>query len=199
MKRILCLTLCLCLFCTLLCACKKETDAPEAPTEVTAPTLATAVPLTDPSPETESVPQTEPVTPGIHYCDLTTMNITTIQLAEALGVPQANVIPTAISSGEELLIVNDVTYKDISYKQLQCINYADKSVITLTYILNGETPDAGLQTVVKSLEDQFGTPGSSQSSSGYTTYIWRNSEVNSNYICLYPLNDNELKLSFYLY
>ena len=195
MKRIFCLLLCLCLFCTLLCGCKKEVTPPDDTTEATVPTLATESPVA----ESETEPETEPTIPGIHYCGLTTMNVTAAQLAEAVGVAESDVISTTISSGEELLIVNDVLYKTILYRQLQCINYADKSVVTLTYILDDETLEGALQGIVNTLEDQFGTPSSSQSSSGYTTYIWRASAVNSNYICLYPLNDTELKLSFYLY
>lgn len=193
MKRILCLILCLCLFCTLLCGCKKEVTPSDDTAEATVPTLATD------APDTDSEPETEPVIPGVHYCGLIGMDVTIPQLAEAVGVAESDVISTTVSSGEELLIVNDVLYKTILYRQLQCINYADKSVVTLTYILDDETLEGALQGIVNTLEDQFGTPSSSQSSSGYTTYIWRAGDVNNNYICLYPLNDTELKLSFYLY
>lgn len=181
MKRILCFALCLLALAALFSGCAKKPADSAKNADATVPEL------------------TEAEVAGIHYCGLSTKSITAEQLAAAVGVDAGSVIATELSSGEELLIINDVTYNDILYKQLQCINYEDKSVITLTYVLNGEETEGALNGIADSLAGPFGAPSSAQSSTGDTNYTWRAPAVNENYILLYPLTETELKLSFYLY
>lgn len=188
MKRIFCLAFCLIAVLAVFTGCSKENTPPAESTAPTAPQLT----------ET-TITTTEPEISGIHYCGLNTMSITAEQLAEAIGMDAEAVISTETGSGEELLIVNDTLYYGILYKQLQCINYEDKTVITLTYTLDDETLEDSLKGIADSFGDQFGTPSVAQSSTGNSTYTWRISEENGNYIILYPINDTELKLSFYLF
>lgn len=183
MKKILCLVLCLLSVAALFVGCKTDSVTPvtEAPTQATVPVL------------------TEAVVTGINYCGLAAKGVTVDALAAAVGVDASAVISTKTGADEELLIINDVMYNDISYKQLQCINYEDKSVVTLTYIADGETAEEACTTISDSFGDSFGEPSVSESSSGSSTYTWRVSSVNTNYIIVYPINETELKVSFYLY
>lgn len=180
MKRFICLILCLLTLAAMFSGCAKK-PAPTDDKSANVPSL------------------TEAEVAGIHYCGLATRPVTADRLAAAVGVDAASVIATTTAAGEELLVVNDVTYKTVLYKQLQCINYKDKSVITLTYILDDEELQGALDGIVNTLEEPFGAPSVSESSAGYSNYTWRDASVNDNYILLYPLNDTELKLSFYLF
>lgn len=137
---------------------------------------------------------------SMNFLGLFKAGVTAEELAEAVGVDASTVISTTLSSGEELLIVNDVLYNTILYKQLQCINYGDKTVITLTYIPSDEEFDDVVNGILMSLDDEFGAPGSiSMTGEGFNAYTWRNTEINDNYIFFYPLTEEEFKLSFYLY
>lgn len=173
MKKLLCIVLCLVAICALFAGCKSEEKATEEPTDA-------------------------PIE-GIHFLGLQKSGISAEQLAEAVGVEPSAVISTKLSSGEELLIINDVIYSTILYKQLQCINYGDKSVITLTYIPNDEEYDNVVDGIVNSLDSDFGAPSISKTSDELDGYTWRNSAINENYIFFYPLTEAEFKLSFYLY
>lgn len=180
MKKLICILLCLLALVTLFAGCKNK-NTPDN-TDATLPGF---------------IEEEEP--DGVHFCSLNAAKVSAEQLASALGLTVDQVIKTKIGSGEELLIVNDVLYETILYKQLQCINYEDKTVITLTYFLDDEEMDGALTGIVNTLEPKFGAPSNATSGSGETTYTFRAPAFNENYIYLYPLSENEIKLSFYLY
>ena len=182
MKKLICLALCLLALCSLFAGCKSNNQ----PAETTAATL----PVINP----EDVPDGT-----IHYCGLQSAGITKELLAAALHVDPADIISTSLGSGEELLIVNDVLYNTIQYKQLQCINYADKSVITLTYVPQDEEFDGVMNGIVSSLEPDFGAPSTAQTGDGLPSYTWHGLDGSENYIYFYPLTEEDFKLSFYLY
>ncbi len=170
MKKLLCIVLCLVTLCAVFAGCKKQEEPTDEPIE------------------------------GIHFLGLQNAGVTAEQFAAAVGVDASTVISTKLGSGEELLILNDVIYNTILYKQVQCINYGDKTVITLTYVPSDEEFDGVVDGILKSLDTDFGVPGStSTTGDGFTAYTWRNTDINDNYIFFYPLTEEEFKLSFYLF
>lgn len=175
MKKILGIILCLVAICALFAGCKSEEKATEESTDA-------------------------PIE-GIHFLGLKEAGVTAEEFAGAVGVDPSTVISTELGSGEELLILNDVIYNTILYKQVQCINYGDKTVITLTYTPDSEEEfDGAVDGILQSLDGDFGVPGStSTTGEGFNAYTWRNTEINDNYIFFYPLTEEEFKLSFYLY
>ncbi len=171
MKKLLCIVLCLVTLCAVFAGCKKQEEPTDEPIE------------------------------GIHFLRLQEAGVTAEEFAGAVGVDPSTVIATTLGSGEELLILNDVIYNTILYKQVQCINYEDKTVITLTYTPDSEEEfDGVVDGILQSLDGDFGVPGStSTTGDGFTAYTWRNTEINDNYIFFYPLTEEEFKLSFYLF
>lgn len=183
MKKLICLALCLLALCALFSGCKENNQPAETTTAATLPVI-----------NPEDVPDGT-----IHYCGLQSAGVTKEQLAAAIGIDPATIIFTTLGSGEELLIANDVLFGDILYKQLQCINYADKSVITLTYIPQDEEVDDVINGIANSLEPEFGAPNSAQTGDGLPSCTWHSADGSENYVYLYPLTEEEFKLSFYLY
>lgn len=180
MKKLICILLCLLALVSLFAGCKSK-NTPVA-TDATLPGF-----------DTPDEPE------GVHFRGLNTAGITAEQLAASIGLTSDFVISAQTGSGEELLIINDVLYNTILFKQLQCINYADKSVITLTYFLDDEEMEDALMGIVNTLEPDFGMPNAAEDNSGAAAYTFRAPSINKNYIYLYPLNENEVKLSFYLF
>ena len=183
MKKLICLALCLLALCSLFAGCK----ANNKPVETTA---AATLPEINP----EDVPEGT-----VHFCGLKSAGVTKEQLASVLGLELDQIISTTLGTGEELLIANEVLYNSIQYKQVQCINYADKTVITLTYVPFDEEFDGVMNGIVNSLAPNFGAPGSAQTADGLSSYTWHSADGSENYIYLYPLTEEEFKLSFYLY
>lgn len=190
MKKLICSVLCLLVVSCLFAGCAKtDNTATDTPT---VPSLA----------ETQAPPSdaANAEVEGIHYCGITSMDVSAQQLADAVGVDVDSVVTTATGNNEELLLLNDVTYAGISYSQLQCINASDKTMLTLTYTLGStETLTDALESICESIADPYGEPSESTTGSGAAIFTWHQSSVNDNYICLYPINDTELKLSFYVY
>lgn len=195
MKKLICVVLSLLALCALFAGCAEKNPG-KAADDASLPTLgSTEATAADPASDTVSTDPEEEV----NFLGLRSSNITAEQLAEALGVSSSEVLSTELSSGEELLIVNNVLYNTILYKQLQCINYGDKSVITLTHIPQDEEFDGVMDGIIRSLEAQFGAPSNGKTGNDLPSNTWHSMNGSENYIYLYPLTEEEFKLSFYLY
>lgn len=192
MKKTICMLLSVLLTCALFAGCANEAPTTTTETEIPVETLSTTEAPTEVPAETA-----EAEVSGIHYKGICDRSADTAALEAAEG--RAFDIETTINESP-MYIYNNVTYLDLSFSQLQCIRYSDKTTITLTYPLSGEeTVDGALDTVSSAVSAVFGQPSVSETSSGGQIYTWRDSTVNDNYLCLYANGETELKLSFYLF
>ncbi len=142
--------------------------------------------------------QTDALKEGaVAYQGLSAKGVTQESLESALG---REIDGETTVEDNQLLYVNDVEFLGMTFTQLQCINYEDKTSITLTYTLGeDETVDSAEEALAKAVSEIYGEASEGTTSSDVKIYTWSATDGSQNYACMYANGKTELKLSFFLF